>query len=99
MDKHTWGDSQAAINLATHILAQPEYNQYSKFVSRNLSKQFIALSSIMAIPDKNTRETTLKMWHDRFKGLVSVLPEVVRTHTLCVETGEYRKKLRQSKEE
>ena len=97
MDKHTWGNSQASVNLITQILIQPEYQQYSKFVRRHLTKQSVALNYIMSIPSKSIRETTLKMWHDKFFLQVISLPEVVKTHVLCVETSIYRQLLKDSK--
>ena len=89
MDKHTFGDSQAAVNLMVDILEKPEYKQYSPRVARLLAKQFKALKAVAEISDKSVREATLQMWHRRFIGLASGLPELVKTHTLCVAAGKY----------
>ena len=98
MDKCTWGNSQASINLITNILIKEDYKVYTPTVCRLLSKQLTALAAIKDISDKNTRETTLRMWHERFWDLVSSLPELVQTHVICVETGVYRHLLERSRE-
>ena len=95
--KVTFGKSQAAINLTGSILQQPEYQRYKCFVYRKLSKQITGMKALMAIENKVIRRATLKMWHDKFTLAVSDLPEIVKTHTRCVETGIYRQLLRDSK--
>ena len=94
MDKYTFGNSQAAQNLVGDILRKPEYEKYSEQVARLLSKQIVTLKSINHIPIDHIRKATLKMWHEHFISLCSKLPEIVRTHVLCVETGWYRQSLR-----
>ena len=96
MDRYTFGSSKAAQNLI-NILQEPRYNQYSKRVARLLSKQSTILKEINTIHNKTIREATLKMWHEHFVVLCSSLPEIVRTHTLCVETAWYRQLLRKIK--
>lgn len=96
LDKNTWGNSRSAINLVT-ILLKPEYQECARRARRVLTKQFEALQSVMDIRCKNIREHSLYMWHERFPSLLSGLPEIVRTHILCVETGKYRQLLRLSK--
>ena len=93
--KHTFGDSQASINLIDNILAKPEYIKTRSKVFRLLARQLQAFAVIVAIPDEKVRLATLRMWHDKFAAKVAELPEIVRTHTLCVETGQYRKRLRE----
>ena len=95
--KYTFGDSRAAINLTSSILEQSEFKNIRRKVSRLLTGQSVALKSLMAIRDKRSREASLKMYHDRFQLKVSDLPEIVRTHVLCVETGIYRQLLKSSK--
>ena len=94
---HTFGNSQAAINLMGNILEKQDYPIKRK-VLRLLSKQVNALTAVMDIKDKTVREATLAMWHKRFATLVSELPTVVETHVICVETGLFRKLLKESKE-
>ncbi len=94
MDKYTFGNSQSEINLVSDILMRPEYEAFSKKVARLLSKQFQVFNMVTNIPDERIKRHTLKMWHERFALLVQDLPEVVRTHTLCVETGKYRQLLK-----
>ena len=93
MDKYTFGDSRAAINLMVDILGKPEYEKYSSRVAKLLSKQFQALNAVAEIRDKTIREATLQMWHRRFIGLAEDLPEVIKTHTLCVAAGKYHQLL------
>lgn len=92
MDKYTFGNSKAAVNLMT-TLEKPKYQDRASTVTRLLSKQLTALKAIMSIPDKNTRETTLLLWKRMFIERIDFqsLPEVIKTHTLCVATGYYRK--------
>ncbi|MCJ7457411.1 MAG: hypothetical protein MUP17_00250 [candidate division Zixibacteria bacterium] len=97
--KYTFGDSMAAVNLTSNILEKQEFRDIRHKVARLLTKQIIALKSLMAIRDKRMREASLKMWHDEFPLKVSDLPELVRTHVLCVETGIYRQLLRDSKKQ
>lgn len=97
MDRYTFGDSQAAQNLITDILNKPEYSKYSKRVAHLLGKQGVILKAVAIIQDETIRKATLKMWHDHFAQLCSDLPEIVRTHTLCVETGWYRQLLKEGK--
>ena len=94
MDKYTFGNSQAAQNLMVDILRKPEYIKYSKRVARLLSKQNIILRTVQFIPKETIRKATLKMWHEHFVDLCVDLPEVVKTHTLCIETGWYRQLLK-----
>jgi len=94
MDKYTFGNSQSAQNLMGDILKNPEYEKYSKRVAHLLSKQITIFKSVNCISNEHIRKATLKMWHEHFIPLCSDLPEVVKTHTLCVETGWYRQLLR-----
>ena len=94
MDKCTFGNSQAAQNLVGDILRKPEYEKYSKRVAHLLSKQSAFFSNVSYIPDETIRKATLRKWHEHFAGLVDGLPEIVKTHTICVETGWYRQALR-----
>ena len=94
MDKYTFGKSQAATNLLCDILENPEYKQCSRRVARLLSKQFKALLAAAKISDKGVRNATLRLWHDKFETLTDGLPEVVKTHIRCVETGKFRQILK-----
>ena len=94
MDRYTFGNSQAAQNLIGNILPKPEYMKYSKRVTRLLSKQISILKLVNCISNETTRKATLRMWHRHFVELCLDLPEAVRTHTLCVETGWYRQTLK-----
>ena len=95
--KYTFGDSQASINLIDDILAKPEYVKNRSKVFRLLGTQLQAFAVIVTIPDRKVRQATLGMWHDRFALRAAELPEIVRTHTICVETGHYRERLREGK--
>jgi len=86
----TFGASQAARNLMASILQQPEYRQYKEAVCRRLSKQLERLNAVMDIRNSVVRQATLKMWHDTFPNWCRGLPEIVKTHAICVETGWYR---------
>lgn len=92
MDKFTFGNSKAAVNLVK-TLGRPEYQKYSAQANRLLAKQLVALGAIMFIPDKNTRETALLLWKQMFIERVNSanIPEVIKTHILCVATSYYRK--------
>ena len=94
MDKYTFGNSQSEINLVSSILTNPQYAIYSRKVARLLSKQFQALNMVSTIPDERIKRHTMRMWHERFVSLLNDLPEIVKTHTLCVETGKYRQLLK-----
>lgn len=91
---HTFGSSKAAIHLTTNILAKEEYKLFKRKVCHLLSKQIEVFNSIMMISNIRVRKTTLKLWHDRFNQLTDDLPEVVKTHTRCVETGIFRQMLK-----
>ncbi len=92
--KYTFGKSQSAINLMSSILCLEEYKIFKRKVCSLLSKQSEAFHSIMTMPNKRVRGATLKMWHERFAILCEDLPELVKTHTRCVETGLYRQFLK-----
>lgn len=94
MDKHTFGDSKAAINLVT-TLETPEYQVYQRLSCKRLSKQTEALKALMFIPDKNTRETALELWDKNFTLQVNTMeaPEVIKSHILCVAAGHFRESL------
>ena len=92
--KFTFGDSQSAQNLMGGILQMPEYAGCKDAVCRKLGKQIERYHSLMAIEHKDIREATLVMWHNKFKEMTDDLPELVKTHTRCVETGFYRDCLR-----
>lgn len=94
---YTFGNSKAAINLMGNILENPGYVMHRRKALRLLSKQTATLTAVMAIKNKSVREASLEMWHKRFATLISDLPEVVKSHVLCVETGLYRKLLEESK--
>ena len=85
------------MNLITNILENPEYKVYTRKVARLLGKQFKAFLAVIEISDKETREAALKMWHDKFKERTENLPEVIKTHIRCVETGKYRQLLKNKK--
>ena len=91
---HTFGNTKAAINLTTSILENPEYQQFRRKVCRLLSKQIETLNSLTEISNSRVRKASLKVWHDKFAMQVIGLPEIVKTHTLCVETGIYRRLLK-----
>jgi hypothetical protein len=97
--KYTFGDSQAAINLTSSILENPEYSGLRQKVSRLLTKQIITLKAIMEIRNNRIREASLTIWHSRFPSKLADLPEIVKTHVLCVETGVYRQLLKDSKKQ
>lgn len=92
MDKYTFGDSKAAINLVK-TLGMPEYSLCARKVSRLLGKQIQSINAIMAISDKGVRRAVLTLWRDRFINAVNttVLPEIIKTHILCVATAFYRR--------
>ena len=96
MNKCTFSNSKGAQNLAT-ILDDPEYNRYSRKVSKILSKYFTCTSSTMFIPNKTVRDVVLKVWRERFIERINnlALPEVVKTHTLCVIVTQYRRCIRE----
>ena len=100
MDKFTFGDSKAAVNLV-EILDKPEHSLCSPKALRMLSKYMTSINALEAIPHKGTRETVLRLWHDRFINQVneSSFPIVVSTHLNCVATSQYRKQLRYTKGE
>jgi len=89
MDKYMWGKSQAAINLIT-TLNTPEYSDHARRVRKILHTQLRAMESIMDIKDTHFKRATLELWHHQFSGKLIDLPEVIRTHVLCVETGKFR---------
>jgi len=94
--KFTFGDSQAAVNLMSSILQQPEYQRYRRKVCRKLSKQIEGMTALGTIGDKAIRDAMLGVWHGQFASRISDLPEIVKTHTRCVETGFYRQLLRRT---
>jgi len=96
---YTFGESQAAVNLMGNILQQPEYQAIKRKVCRILAKQIEGMKSLMVIKNKVDREATIRMWHDKFVTIIVDLPEVVKSHTRCVETGWYRQLLKDSKKE
>lgn len=91
MDKHTFGDSKAAVNLL-RTLEEPDYYKYRRVVSSVLAEYFSQTASIMGITDITLRKAVLKVWHERFTNRVSQLeiPEVIKTHTQCVGTSRFR---------
>jgi len=98
MDKCTFGNSKAAINLVA-TLEQEDFKRYSRLTNRLLSKQIAALKGVNCIPDKITREAALLIWDKNFTTRVksSVLPEVIQTHILCVATAYFRRYLAESR--
>jgi len=95
MDKSTFGNYKAAVNLMA-TLDTPEYSQCAKKVCSLLGRQLTSIKAIMAIPDDTVRKAVLKLWHDRFVSAVSntEMPEVIKTHTICVATTYYRMSLK-----
>lgn len=99
MDKNTFGNSKAAINLVI-ALESSEYQVYRQLSCRRLQKQIEALKALLFIPDKNTCETALKLWNKDFSIKINstTIPEIIKSHILCVATGYFRKYLAISKE-
>ena len=93
MDKYTFGNSRAAVNLMASILEKPEYKHCSAQVARILDKHFKVLGVVAKLPDKTIRGATLQMWHKHFLGRIEDLPELVRTHTACVMASRYHQLL------
>lgn len=98
LDDYTFGDSQASINLMS-ILRQPANTPYSRRIQRMLSKYIEATKALTIVLHKETRETALKLWRDRFKEQVekSGFPTIVKTHINCVAVGYYRKRLKEGR--
>ena len=99
MDVCTFGKTKSAQNLMG-ILDKPEHIQYSHKASRILAKYLHSSKAIMDIADKETRETCLTLWRDRFLGWVDrcMFPIVITTHMKCVIVSQYRKLLKEEKE-
>jgi len=93
MDKHTFGNSQASVNLITDILEKPEYKNYSTKVARVLDKHFKVLIVVSRIPNETIRRATMEMWHKHFSARLEGLPEIIKTHTLCVMSTRYHELL------
>ena len=100
IDKYTFGDSQASVNLML-ILRKPENTPYSRRAQRMLSKYIEATKALLSIPHKETRETALTLWRDRFRKQVEKIdfPCVIKTHINCVAVSYYRKRLKEAKDE
>lgn len=92
--KFTFGESQAAMNLMGNILQQSDYQKYQRIVCRKLSKQIEVMKAMMFIENKTLRKATLKLWHEKFTLESDTLPEIIKTHMRCVETGIYRQLLK-----
>lgn len=95
MDICTFGKIKSAQNLMT-ILSKPEHTQFSHKASRILAKYFHSTKAITDITDKETRETCLILWRDRFLGWIdrSMFPTIIETHMKCVIVSQYRKLLK-----
>lgn len=93
MDKYMWGKSQAAVNLIT-ALKTPEYEMFARIVRRRVSTQIRGLEAMMTITEPHFRRAALEMWHKQFPAKLPELPEVIRTHILCVETSKFRELLK-----
>jgi len=91
MDKNTFGNSKAAINLV-NTLNEPEYQDYAHKACNILSLQLGEIHAINNITDDRMRKAVLNSWHQRFRTKVngSTLPENIKTHILCVATTYYR---------
>ena len=93
IDKFTFGNSKCAVNLIS-ILNKEENSQYRHKSLRILSKYMKGIGALMFVTDKDTRETALKIWLERFKLLTrsANIPTLIETHLNCVATTEYRKR-------
>ena len=98
MDKHTFGKSQAAINLVK-TLEENDCEGCIINVCNLLGKYQQTIKSLLDIKDKNVRETCLKLWRSRFLDHVDNLDmdDTVRSHVKNVVVGTYRKLLKTSK--
>jgi len=96
IDKFTFGNSRAAINL-TNILNMPEYSSYAPKALRILSKYMTSIKALTSIPNKETRETALGIWRNNFVRLVNNtdFPDVLKTHMNNVATRQKRKLLKE----
>jgi len=91
MDKHSWGNSQAAIDLIT-MLEREEYIPFAKSVRSRLTTQWQRLDALMKIEEPGIRKECLISFHNLFKKRINeiLLPEELKTHILCVATSRYR---------
>lgn len=91
MDKYTFGNSKAAINLI-RTLDELGDVKLQRGVSSVLSKYATAMAQIMFIPSKTTREAILQLWLAKVSALIedSPWPEIIKTHVRCVAVGLYR---------
>ena len=96
MDKCTFGNSKAGINLVS-ILNKPENTGFAHTASRILCKYSASLKSLGFIPTKDIRETSYRLWRNHFLEWVdkSSFPTLVETHIKCVIVGQYREALRE----
>ena len=91
IDDYTIGNSKAAVNLM-RALKTPEYSIYAHAVLSSLSKHFTFTKAIMCISDVSIREAVLIMCKHRFESIMvdKDIPEVLKTHALCIAAGRFR---------
>ncbi len=91
MDKHSWGNSSAAIALVS-MLETEEYQPYSKKVRGRLTTQWQRLDALMKIEEPGIRRECLIAFHRLFRKHISEMdiPDVLKTYVLCVATSRYR---------
>ena len=97
MDKCTFGDSKAAMNLIS-ILSEPEYEQYSSAVAGLIGRCQQEMRGIMGLPNIDLRVTILVIWKHRFVDLVKArnFPEKIETHVCNVIATSCKKLLRET---
>ena len=99
MDKATFGNTQAALNLVGNIL--PDYPLLKKKVSSLLSVYLGDTAMLMYIPDKKVRRQALLLWRNHLLKylLTKEFPLVVRTHVSNLIIGRYRQLLREAEQD
>ena len=99
MDKATFGDSQAAQNLVTSMLNNPDYASYKSRATRILAKWFEYSSAVMGIQNKTIRLGILTLERKHFLTWIDKadFPKVMKTHMCNVIVGQHRRLINESR--
>ena len=89
MDKTTFGDSQAAIDLAK-ILEKFDNNKYTKKVGRHFERYGKGLSELKFIRDKNIQSFMAILWRDAMLERTENFPDEIKRFVKNVMAGQYR---------
>lgn len=88
LDAYTFGESLAAVHLADMLTRSGDARLIHQ-VCRFITQQQRTVKALALFRDKRAREILWRLLRESWRGCLPTAPEDVRTHAVCVLTGNW----------